>query len=378
MANIVYYLGAGASANALPVVGGMKKELELFIEYLLSINPLREPELLLFKNEPRPSVGGLPRFRQYSKLLEESIEFETPDTFAKFLYLNERKDDYELFKEVLVLYFVLRQVYGDLFNSKVARSYFKNNELYRNDSDILEGLIHDIQSQQKNVIYDKRYLTFLVSVLNKSNGGWEFPSNLKIISWNYDSQFEFAFSYFIHKQLKGYHDHILGSFGKEFATNILRLNGKATIKNIPLQDTFKSYIGNRLNTEFKGMIKRMVSSVTEISHELEFAWEKNSAEINSNLANAKNIIADAEILVIIGYSFPVFNREVDFEILSQFMGRKVYLQSCPDTMKEIRSRLVDMTKWDPKKSRVEIEEIDTTDQFYIPFQFHRKEINLFK
>ncbi len=68
---------------------------------------------------------------------------------------------------------------------------------------------------------------------------------------------------------------------------------------------------------------------------LSFAWE--DYEFNAPKITDKAIVAtkDTEILVIIGYSFPFFNREIDRKIIGEMKSlRKVYFQDkSPDNIK---------------------------------------------
>ncbi len=99
-------------------------------------------------------------------------------------------------------------------------------------------------------------------------------------------------------------------------------------------------------------------------------------------------------LVVIAYSFPVFNREVDRAILSAPKLRKAYLQDREKELKGIRNRVEALigdrctpkyhndVKWsegyqywyrksDPGFSvppPVTIEAVDSVDQFHVPFE----------
>lgn len=68
---------------------------------------------------------------------------------------------------------------------------------------------------------------------------------------------------------------------------------------------------------------------------ISFAWEPVSAQNNFD-ENIDRDVADTMALVIIGYSFPFFNREVDRRIINNMKSlRRVYFQSPePDSLKE--------------------------------------------
>ena len=98
-----------------------------------------------------------------------------------------------------------------------------------------------------------------------------------------------------------------------------------------------------------------------------FAWERTPIALKA-LEYAKNAMMDANILVVIGYSFPSFNRKVDKELFSTFLNhmaqaKKVVIQSptmTSDTFRQI------MGIRDTSQSVI-VE--SNSDQFYIPPEF---------
>ena len=71
---------------------------------------------------------------------------------------------------------------------------------------------------------------------------------------------------------------------------------------------------------------------------ISYAWEDgNNSDDNSyadsRLEDIQNLVKDTNILVIIGYSFPFFNREIDnhiFNSLDRYKLQKVYFQDPTD------------------------------------------------
>jgi hypothetical protein len=85
---------------------------------------------------------------------------------------------------------------------------------------------------------------------------------------------------------------------------------------------------------------------------------------SSNIEIAKEIIIGSDILVIIGYSFPFFNREIDkeiFNVLCQTGLKKIYYQDKFKSGDFLRSQ------FDLERS-IELLTIDKTDQLYIPIE----------
>ena len=143
---ISYILGAGASAKALPTVKatdttkGVSNTLKVFAQKLGNF----ETTNVLHKQYINNLVTDL------NWLAENSDKFGTTDTFAKFLYLQNREELPRL-KKILYFYFMYEQFINEKF--------------------------------------DDRTLIFLTSVMQI---GAIFPKNIKKLAWNYDFQLEIA------------------------------------------------------------------------------------------------------------------------------------------------------------------------------------------
>ena len=111
MVNVTYLLGAGASANSIPVV-------EKFNEDIKSIKELLEK--FLKKNMNDSSYNSLPELLQTKNsilekivddlqwLLLEADNHQTIDTLAKKYYLTNSSDLNKL-KRILIIFFFVRQ-----------------------------------------------------------------------------------------------------------------------------------------------------------------------------------------------------------------------------------------------------------------------------
>lgn len=75
------------------------------------------------------------------------------------------------------------------------------------------------------------------------------------------------------------------------------------------------------------------------------------------------VMFDTNVLVIIGYTFPFFNREIDRRILSKLKPyAKIYIQDLnPQYVKQnLQAVLTDAQR------NMHITELERTDQFYLP------------
>ena len=165
--NITYLLGAGASYNALPIVEKIPDRLKAFAN-AFKINDFE----FTIKNEQKSNIAEKHLFRfntieeqrnEYIKikrfyediiwLKDESSRHSSVDTFAKKLFLQGQKQSLKKLKFILSCFFIYEQT----------------------------------------LQFDKRYDSFYASILDNIS---TLPNNLKILSWNYDSQLEIGYSNF--------------------------------------------------------------------------------------------------------------------------------------------------------------------------------------
>ena len=94
---------------------------------------------------------------------------------------------------------------------------------------------------------------------------------------------------------------------------------------------------------------------------LSFAWENsvNNEKIKETLTNTTE---DTEVVVVIGYSFPFFNRVTDRYIFSKMPKlKKVYVQDInPDAVIQAIHAVL------PSNRKIAVEPIKACGQFYLP------------
>jgi hypothetical protein len=173
--NITYLLGAGASYHSIPVVDSLNDRMELFLNMA---TPHQKGDPIIdktFYNE----LNLQSILQKYGNVMLQALKHRTVDTFAKKLFLQKNWDDLHILKEFLCLYFAFEQSPDD---RKVVLpgqgfSHIAKEKL----QSTLDGLHNHL---------DYRYDIFLAALLNDE---MELPSNINIISWNYDHQFEMAY-----------------------------------------------------------------------------------------------------------------------------------------------------------------------------------------
>lgn len=348
MSKIIYYFGAGASygkrdvikkgtaeeetvlTEGLPVVAEIPNRIRKFRKFIedcvIDANAMYQ-----FKGMFQTRGSDIARQKQemlqdIDELIEGIISHATIDTYAKKLFLVRDYRRFNTLKNVLCAFFVWEQ------------------------------LDHSI---------DQRYDTFLANVLSQRN--LYFPQSISVISWNYDSQFELAYSFYtkngkfpvFDKNKDDEWEH-LPDYGSVFKVNGSATYGNFSVVNVILND-------NKLSKDiqlimFYGDSKADTRSLGfQFKPHLSFAWEK-TANQTKMMEYIKQTTQDTVSVVVIGYSFPFFNREVDREIISNMPNLKtIYIQD--PNAEAIEQSLRDVL---PEGSKIKIEHRKNCDQFYLP------------
>ena len=322
--NVTYLLGAGASfgnretngciIRGVPIVS----ELDMAIKQVVNI--LKSKSLDIDQESLNSIIADL------TWLLNNCNSYPTIDTYAKMLYVTGKDSEYNKLKRTLSIFFLLEQL------------YFK---------------------------HDQRYDSFIASLLDENK---KFPP-INILTWNYDIQFELAYSDYSSrgKYITYLWDELNvicktreteENMKKDFS--IIKLNGIALFANISGKNIVDLFNGGYKNDE-------TISEVDKISKQyiyrnfLSYSWEKNPTFMSRNLDR----ISETTSLVIIGYSFPYVNREIDRQII-QSMGslKRIYIQD--PNASEIREN-IDAILTDEQKRSVEyIFKDKSLRQFFIP------------
>jgi hypothetical protein len=289
MGNVVYLLGAGASANAIPVVNSMAGVIQ---EDIVEVkNWIHQPKMRAIADNINELVEVL------EELQEACTNYFSIDTYAKMLFLT-RPNDFEDFKKDLCFYFTLRQI--------IRRP-------------------------------DKRYDNFWASIIRRPS---RLPENVKIISWNYDFQLEQSYINMSGTDnlfsARAYLDVHYPSERRDTPSfSVMKLNGSATVYERSTGGSHYLYQGGQ-NSDLFTSITQLWSafkiSKTKLGYksDLKFAWETNP-----NLNILSDFLNGFDTLAIIGYSFPFFNREMDQAIFEAGKFKKIYIQDpYPEEIKE--------------------------------------------
>lgn len=390
---ITYLIGAGASANTIPVVMHIHKRIEEVLEYLKG------------QKIPDDKVSASTAIiNELQWLLQTAGNYYTIDTLAKKFYLTSDYSNLKKLKKSLIIYFALEQ-----FVNIPSKTKTKENYNFKKESS------------------DKRYGSFIAAITKKrypivssgksdgnslaaENREFELSRHVRILSWNYDLQFEMSLQEFTKTVLQTtkaayqilpnrttYNENRdLPYLPGRFA--MVKLNGDAIwdLEELPSINKWSIVDGKKFNNE-EGRLYEFLDRFEKSNQVFEspfspvisfnFAWENDNnfrekyVGHSKNLEAAEAIAAETEILVVIGYSFPVFNREIDSKLFTKMANlKKVYIQDKnPD---RIKSTMVNAFKilqqttneWSEKdlkyvaKPLIDFQLEQYTDQFLIPYE----------
>lgn len=327
---ITYLFGAGASALRLPTIKGLPDRIKYIKDYIDKTYIYEEYEAMEIRDLSFKAIDAKKYILEgFDKLYNASQNHSTVDTYAKKLYLTSRNSEVDQLTFFLALYFNI---------------------------------------EQKLVGVDPRYNTFLISLLNSSV--YHFPKNLKFMSWNYDLQFEIAYSKLLERDGNDLNYSFFNTEERDWSKenfSSIKINGSCNladsfsafynlVSNLASDEVNRSDFDNALLFGFSEIKNRRGNFRSRIN--INFAWYN---DLKDKIAELHN---QTEVLVVIGYSFPFFNRDVDRRIIRAMSNLKtIYIQDVEP--ENIVSRFLSILP-DWKSRGIEIITINTVDEFFLP------------
>lgn len=303
---VTYLFGAGASANSIPVVNSFKDKITEIIKILNTTSGLLGHQLTPTEIKTKT---------QLIKLLKniDLINYDSIDVFAK-MKLHTISDPYSVNSEYMKVKYVIALVI-----------YY---------SELTKGI-------------DTRYLNFLTTIAKIEPGQFILPQDITFISWNYDTQFFGAI-----KMLKpgSTYSDALNCVSFEFldpsVCQYYSLNGNVALKNKTSKkvefDLTSLFPGATIQRKLINFYNELMDN--EIDLDLGFIWEK--LMVGKTLRHLKfaDRLKNCSALVVVGYSFPFFNKEVDSMILNCFTSRRIYIQCLEKDFEPIVQRITALTQ----------------------------------
>lgn len=325
MKNITYLLGAGASAKSLPLVSDFSQRILKQIE---SIEKHEIPD-----NYPSAN-GNITSSEKYIEIFQKykrdsieiinKVENGTFDDYAKSLFNRGMNTDLKRLKAVISVFLFIEQAMCNV---------------------------------------DNRYHTLLGNLITEPPIN-KLKPNYKILSWNYDYQIELSYrKYIIPTNVDRVETdlQIIPSIYKNHKPDrnkfsLIKLNGTAGLNFTEDKSINRaiSYLAEPLlPITQKGKILGTILFAlehyywyvnTSTQPLLRFAFEEKINSIGI-VENAKTLTADTDILIIIGYSLPDYNQEIDLEIINNMNNlTRVIIQDYKDTAENLKSRFKNFYK----------------------------------
>lgn len=381
---VTYLLGAGASANALPVYNCINTELKNVINKLDILCNSRfkiENNFLTIFNFDKINQIGFEKIMNYYNLLAEKnsneiVEFikwlkcefrtlyknrgtfSTIDNYAKFLFETKKMEEFEKLKFISMCFIVLFQDHFYLFNN-ADRFKSEEGKKYYNEYFIENGYTK----------IDYRYFNF-ISSLHK-NG--KYSDDVLILNWNYDSQIEMVMSNYDKEQIN-YH---IPQYQKAASSDVIKESnfisipssstnnlkkGKTHLVHLnSLAGAFSSlqktinYFNNQTeenNLAYNYLLKMknlFAHKEVNVFNIMKYAWELENFENHIDYQyedkettqllkdNIKQHLNETTHFICIGYSFPFYNKEIDLQIIKELDAtilKEIILQN-PDNQSNL-------------------------------------------
>ena len=315
--NITYLFGAGASYQAFPILNELSEAIGKFFENPDFSSKIEEQKQGKSVKNPYSPESNIEYYLAYefSELSILSDKFNTVDTYAKMLFLNKKFKELHQLKNNLSLFLSLWQ----RKTNKVKHSRPEGKKKFRN--------------------IDPRYIALIASFVT-NNQQISINENINFITWNYDLQLELAFGLFAELTDLNEIDQLFcfQPINSDSKLKVCHLNGYGGYVS---SEEKKAFVLNEINFESSSIrLARQLknNSIHKLLNSnrgddmISFAWENNL--INKIVrTHAEKILSETDILVIIGYSFPVFNREIDNILFNSLLRsgkvERIYYQS-PD------------------------------------------------
>jgi hypothetical protein len=301
MSKIVYLLGAGASCGAIKIAketGRDMVDLANGLQKRMSLNPILPAEI---KEAVKILISDL------IDLGGNAEKHATVDTYAKKLFiLEEGKKLYKL-KCLLSIYFSLNQC-------------------------ISMGEC------------DARYDAFWASLFTNKR---ELIPDVQVVSWNYDMQLEMSLREYTKNNdidsaqtlMNAQTNHLshLGMPDANQKFTVYKLNGCANdcfylgrdVRDVKQQTLTQDLHKDELIWNIVLAYSKFFEDGNRVVPSICFAWEAPIEDSYYQISFVNEVsyrIKGAQVLVVIGYSFPFFNREVDRAIFQNNMFTDVYIQ----------------------------------------------------
>jgi hypothetical protein len=228
--------------------------------------------------------------------------------------------------------------------------------------------------QEMNSRIDRRYDGFFASLIKEVDGQAKLDHNIKIITWNYDIQLQRSLCSFRDEQRL----HSSFEVAKEYSPmdgepsedcQIIRLNGSnlyyfdSRLDKYDYNSIFSSLTFDPTKEVAPKIFRKIIQCFKHFyqvgQSSIYYAWDIEGNEyLRKSYNTAKDWISMADKIIIIGYSFPNFNRSIDSDLFAHADPNQLFIQdpNAPEIKSTLRSFY----------GREDTIPMTYTDQFYVP------------
>ncbi len=344
MKELTYILGAGASYQSMPVVKTFAERFTDFQDYLTVL--IEEIKLKDTSNKTDAII-------RWGKELEIGIRtHQSFDTFFKKKFHLGKTTEIVNYKKIINLYFLWEHLH----------------EIKIDSHEDLKGI-----SFVKTTQIDKRYDALIASLLKPKAGKTELFCKVNFLSWNYDLNLLSSIKQYFNP-LETYSELLQELQDKSRAEwlindilSVVNMNGHFYSHLFDQKKDLEELDKELLLKEAVQAWARNLLELQTDATRIRFAWEGMSENPNNNLKHvelAVQKIKRSDAIVIIGYTFPLYNRLIDLQYINLPSLRKgvVYIQDPDANIITTRVReefsLID--------TYVTIKPITDCNSFYVP------------
>lgn len=331
---ILYYFGAGASFPTLPLIKDFTKSLSSF-----------SSRLQKYVQERHEKKMG----QSTSSDIDRAVEIIIDDiNWLNELCLKHNSVDTAAKKFLTI---------GNL------------NSFIRLKTIICDYLSFIQFTSQVNIRYD----AFIAGLYD--NHTHTFPRGVKIVSWNYDIQFELAFKeYFSKSKYNDICDELnlfptSNKFPDIDSFLLYKINGSSTYCMPHNLKEFAPLFPDLTYFDKDEVLSTIITNrINNFKPDIKFAFETKPVDHQQSTL-VKEALRACTTLVVIGYSFPFFNRAYDLKLLANLPINNIYIQCPDDSYEAIKDALYGMLGEKKYKHIYADSRENSTTPFYIPNEF---------
>lgn len=353
---LTYILGAGASFQSIPVVKNFPMRFSSFSSYLS-----RTSNNTSFDENKREAF--ILAHQKAQEICDAFRAHQSFDTYFKKLFHTSQLRKIAEAKKILNLYFI-----WEYLSRPTAKPDIYDETIFWKQSAI-----------------DKRYDALVAGLLKPKAGKSEPYCPINFITWNYDMNLFMSLkNYFSPNKLFG---DFLSTIDKK--NNLWQIEDKISIINMngysycTKFSPFKSM--NDLTSVKKEIYEWIYEKITDRyfsqdysdkdSESIKFAWELTSGSKTSDLEcikQAREKISRSANIVVIGYTFPLYNRLVDYEYFNNLTvgGKRISIQD-PNAIQIKKSLASDFNISSENSPIFYVDEITNCDSFFVPSNIYK-------